>query len=107
MQLSDKACRARLQMIDLSAEHITESTWYWLDEEVDADVGAVWATRWKEYGFIVHTGLDNNEDGAYGVDAPQDIQDLLRWARENSFHYVKIDRDADILADVPTYGESE
>lgn len=60
--------------------------------------------KWPVYGGLMPDGFYICATArAESEGAPEELRNVLAWARDNGFDYVQFDTDADPLADLPTF----
>lgn len=84
----------------VSAAHISEETAEWLDRKTlhrPTVSSIVWAFAG---GWLIDAAAAFYEKAS---DMPDDIWQVCAWGVEGNFEWVRIDRDGDLIADLPVF----
>ena len=79
----------------IDVEHITQDTF---DRTVAGEVQVIAAPYAQ--GLFVRVPTLTSEL------VPQDLAEVLEWARRHEYEWVRLDRGADLVDDIPAYGET-
>lgn len=90
-------------MLVISSAHIPEHTAEALGDlygHLEADLfHALVYTPWSNYGWIFWAEQEQSDD----LNEHPELANLLQFAKENGYHYLQLDCDADTLSDQPTF----
>lgn len=89
-------------MLDISTAHITPATRDWIDADLATQTGVLCGAKWAEYGWILWTGAPDKPQ-TFPFHFPADLATCLHFANRHGIGYLKIDRDGDIIEDLPVY----
>jgi hypothetical protein len=93
----------RRNMLHISTAHIARETAEalgGLKDHTQAPLfDLVTYTPWSDYGWIFYCG---DVEGGFEEEHP-DLAEVLAFACERGFDYIKLDCDADIIDDLPKY----
>jgi hypothetical protein len=85
-------------MLDVSTAHIQKHTADALTVSLDDGQGLVYDTlshvAWHEYGWIIHACVDAHQREDLQTAGHGELADLLKFAADNGFNYLKLDCDA-------------
>lgn len=89
-------------MLSLSTAHVSLQTAEWLDNRSDIEHYAedsVVVFPKSEYGFFV--AVHDDEDNLQNI--PEDLLELLTFAKKEGFDWIMLDRDYDIVHGLPVF----
>ncbi len=101
--------------LDCSTAHLTEETLQYLDESWRLACGMT-ASGIVIYPKLADSGNADSECYGYLIavagdeileDEPDDLADLIQEAFDSECGWINLDRDAEIIEDLPVYGEKE
>jgi len=92
----------RMSYLDVRNDHLTRSTYEWLEGEADANPRRRLMTTVAPYEYGIFVGVPADLDGIQALDGPEDLKAVLSFARGLGCDVVRFDRDADAVA-LPSY----
>lgn len=85
-------------MLTLSTAHVTPQTAEWLDNEESVAEGGIHCYPKDEYGWFL-----NINSAVYLRSLPEDLVNVINYAKSHGYSFVCLDRDADECSDLETY----
>lgn len=92
--------------LDLSTAHISVATREELDLINDVNNMTGLTVAQYKYGFFISVPESAEEIDACAVKVPKDLHDILKYARKNNCDVVRLDADAERIADLPVCEEA-
>jgi hypothetical protein len=87
------------RMMVISSIHISDDTYEWLRQEVEAGVSGLIAYAKSEYGFTILVLDDPDEDNPLIL--PEDLMRVYRFAQATGVQWLMFDHDAYAIAELP------
>lgn len=85
-------------IITLSTGHISEETTNILDND---ELNGINVYKKGEYGWIIYI-LDEKQEGSL-KELPEDLKEVIRFARDKKSKMICLDRDAELVNDLPVF----
>lgn len=87
-------------LVVVGTAHVTEQSAKLLDT-IPSEKWPCMGGRYGDYGWFLYA---HEENPGIGKDAiPDDIFAVMTWARQEGFEYALVDRDGDIIDELPVY----
>lgn len=90
-----------LNILEVSIGHISEETTGWLSNEMDGPT--TYIEPYGLLGWLVYVEHDPDSINEVEEGYPEDLKQVLSYARSNHCHYIMIDSIFEPIKDLPSY----